>query len=173
MLNGGIGNDTADYSASGSAVTLNLAATGSGTTGDATGDTLNGIENVIGSAGNDNFTLALGNSWTIFGGAGSDTVALADNSGVVTETDLLNDMFQIETLDFRSTGTDANLTIDASFIQQLVGQGTSSHLELSFDAGDNWTAAAGSFSQAVGADHVFYSDATLTTEIARLTVNSI
>ncbi|OYX62740.1 MAG: hypothetical protein B7Y89_07575, partial [Novosphingobium sp. 32-60-15] len=173
VLTGGIGTDTADYSASASAITLNLAATGSGTSGDAAGDTMTGIENVIGSAGNDSFTLALGNNWTIFGGAGSDTVALAENSGVVTEGDLLNEMSQIETLDFRSTGTDANLVIDASFIQQLVGQGNSSHLDLSFDAGDTWSVAAGSFSQTVGADQVFYSDGTLTTEIARLTVNSI
>ena len=43
------GNDTADYSASSSAVTVNLTS-GTGTGGDAQGDTLSAIENIVGSA---------------------------------------------------------------------------------------------------------------------------
>ena len=51
-LGGGVGNDTADYSASALGVTVNLA-TGLGSGGDAQGDALVSIENVIGSAFND------------------------------------------------------------------------------------------------------------------------
>jgi Ca2+-binding RTX toxin-like protein len=48
-LTGGSGTDTADYSASGSAVTVNLL-TNVNTGGDAASDSLSGIENVTGSA---------------------------------------------------------------------------------------------------------------------------
>jgi len=51
-LQGGADIDTADYSGSASPVTVNLT-TGTGTGGDAQGDTLTGIERVIGSAGDD------------------------------------------------------------------------------------------------------------------------
>lgn len=75
---GGIGSDTADYSASAAAVNVNIndAAVESG--GDAAGDTLAGIENLIGSAGADTLT---GNNAAniIYGGAGVDTIT--GNSG--------------------------------------------------------------------------------------------
>jgi Ca2+-binding RTX toxin-like protein len=70
---GGTGSDTADYSASGAAVNVNIndAAVESG--GDAAGDTLSGIENLIGSASGDTLTgNNVGN--VIDGGAGSDTI---------------------------------------------------------------------------------------------------
>lgn len=70
---GGIGSDTADYSASIGAVTVNIndAAVESG--GDAGGDTLSGIENLIGSGNSD---VLIGNNVgnIIDGGAGSDTI---------------------------------------------------------------------------------------------------
>lgn len=71
-LVGGSGNDTVDYSASGTAVVVNLA-TGTGSGGDAQGDSLSGIEAVIGSSQNDALTGGTGND-TLFGGGGADTL---------------------------------------------------------------------------------------------------
>ncbi|MCE4536433.1 PA14 domain-containing protein [Pelomonas sp. P7] len=69
-LQGGAGNDTADYGASAQAVQVSLAA-GSGSGGDAQGDTLAGIENLIGSAFNDVLTGDAGDN-RLVGGAGND-----------------------------------------------------------------------------------------------------
>ena len=52
LLRGGAGTDTADYTASPAGVEVDLAA-GTGTGGDAEGDRLSGIENVVGSRLND------------------------------------------------------------------------------------------------------------------------
>lgn len=72
-LQGGAGlNDTADYSASAAPVTVNLT-TGTGSGGDAQGDTLTGIERVIGSVGNDIITGSAGDN-TLIGGAGADVL---------------------------------------------------------------------------------------------------
>jgi Ca2+-binding RTX toxin-like protein len=80
-LQGGSGtNDTADYSGSASPVTVNLT-TGIGTGGDAQGDTLTGIERVIGSAGDDTL-IGSATDDTLIGGAGADT--LTGNGGVDT-----------------------------------------------------------------------------------------
>jgi glucose/arabinose dehydrogenase len=85
ILIGGAGIDTADYSSSTTAVNVNLQ-TGRGTGGDAQGDILGGIENVIGSAFNDTLTGNTGNNTlvgrggndTIDGMAGSDTAVFSD-----------------------------------------------------------------------------------------------
>jgi Ca2+-binding RTX toxin-like protein len=81
ILAGGDDIDTADYSSSLAAVTVDLA-TGSGSGGDAEGDMLVEIENVIGTAQNDVLTgdnlanrLAGGaGNDTLSGGAGADTL---------------------------------------------------------------------------------------------------
>jgi Ca2+-binding RTX toxin-like protein len=71
-LDGGAGTDTADYSDSAEAVTVDLA-TGLGSDGDAAGDTLTGIENLTGSAGNDSLSGdAAANA--LIGDVGSDTL---------------------------------------------------------------------------------------------------
>ena len=78
-LQGGAGSfDTADYSTSAAAVTINLT-TGAGSGGDAQGDTLTGIERLIGSVGDDSLSGSVGND-TIIGGAGADI--LVGNGGV-------------------------------------------------------------------------------------------
>jgi Ca2+-binding RTX toxin-like protein len=71
-LAGGAGIDTADYSTSSAGVTVNLL-TGTGHGGDAEGDALNSIENLIGSATID---LLTGNSGDnhISGGSGNDVL---------------------------------------------------------------------------------------------------
>jgi Ca2+-binding RTX toxin-like protein len=72
VIDGGTGIDTADYSASGGAVTVSLA-TGIGSGGDAGGDTLTGVENLIGSAFADSLTGNDGNN-SLDGGAGNDSL---------------------------------------------------------------------------------------------------
>ena len=80
VLIGGAGTDTADYSSSAAAVTVNLQ-TGLGSGGDAQGDTLSGIENIIGSAFADVLTGDSGAN-TLVGGAGADAL----NGGAGTDT---------------------------------------------------------------------------------------
>jgi Ca2+-binding RTX toxin-like protein len=71
-IDGGSGSDTASYSGSSAGVTVNLA-TGVNTGGDAQGDTLTNIEDVIGSANADNLTGDGGGN-TLDGGGGGDTI---------------------------------------------------------------------------------------------------
>lgn len=70
-LYGGDGMDTADYSASSSAVTIDLSNNANNTGGDAAGDLLFGIEAVTGSAGNDVLKGDSGSN-RLLGGAGND-----------------------------------------------------------------------------------------------------
>ncbi|HEY9023833.1 MAG TPA: calcium-binding protein, partial [Burkholderiaceae bacterium] len=82
-LIGGAGIDTATYAASSAGVTVNLA-TGRGSGGDAQGDTLAGIENLVGSAFDDVLTGAAGTN-VLTGGAGNDSYNVDDSSDVVVE----------------------------------------------------------------------------------------
>lgn len=85
ILEGGGGIDTATYALSGAAVHVDLALHGYGTAGaiggEAQGDILNDIENLVGSAFNDKLTGDAGNN-RISGGAGADT--LTGGAGVDT-----------------------------------------------------------------------------------------
>ena len=105
-LNGGSGSDTASYASSASGVNVDLNA-GTASGGDATGDTLTGIENLTGSDADDTLTgdssdniikggagadiidggggddmlfTGEGND-TITGGSGSDSIIVAESSG--------------------------------------------------------------------------------------------
>ncbi|MEO6279813.1 PA14 domain-containing protein [Roseateles sp.] len=82
-LIGGSGIDTATYAASSAAVTVNLS-TGRGSGGDAQGDTLAGIENLIGSAFDDVLTGAAGIN-VLTGGAGNDIYNVDDTDDVIVE----------------------------------------------------------------------------------------
>jgi Ca2+-binding RTX toxin-like protein len=73
IMLGGAGSDTADYSSSAAGVTVSLAS-GLGAGGDAQGDVLGGIENIIGSAQADMLT-GDGNANTLDGGGGADVMA--------------------------------------------------------------------------------------------------
>ena len=90
-LVGGDGTDSADYSASTSGVTVDLNLSTAQSGGDAAGDTLSGIENVVGSdendtfygdAGDNSFLAGAGDDYarggegadTLTGGSGTDTV---------------------------------------------------------------------------------------------------
>ncbi|MCT4657422.1 MAG: hypothetical protein N4A65_16635, partial [Cohaesibacter sp.] len=89
VIRGGTGVDTVDYSQSGSSVTVNLTSqTASG--GEADGDTISDIENVIGSA-QDDILIGDAGANRLDGGAGNDTLtgragadALIGGSGVDT-----------------------------------------------------------------------------------------
>ena len=72
VLNGGTGEDTASYIGSDAAVTVDLT-TGTGTGGDAEGDTLTNIENLTGSDFGDKLTGDRGDN-VIEGGAGADVL---------------------------------------------------------------------------------------------------
>ena len=72
FLIGGAGNDTASYAKSGSGVTVSLT-TGMATGGEAAGDQLLGIENLIGSNHADTFEGDSGNNLLV-GGEGADIV---------------------------------------------------------------------------------------------------
>ncbi len=96
MMGGGGGVDTADYSGSGAGVTVNLnAVTGAGTGGDAEGDTLVSVENVIGSAFNDTLIGRDLFANTLSGGDGNDTL-----SGGTGGADVMNGGNGIDTLDY-------------------------------------------------------------------------
>ncbi len=91
QIDGGAGTDTASYQGSSAGVSVDLAA-GTGTGGDAQGDTLTGIENLIGSdfadtlTGNtlDNVLEGGGGADTLIGGGGSDTASYAGADSAVT-----------------------------------------------------------------------------------------
>jgi Ca2+-binding RTX toxin-like protein len=112
VLDGGSGIDTADYSGSGSAVTVSLA-TGTGSGGDAGGDTLTGIENLTGSAfadvltGNDgnNSLSGGGSNDSLFGGRGDDT--LAGGAGA----DSLNGGEGMDFLDYSASGAAVSINL--------------------------------------------------------------
>ena len=72
FLDGGPGEDDANYSDSPSGVTVNLK-TGTGSGGDAEGDTLQNIENLSGSDYRDNLIGDDGDNW-FFGAAGDDVL---------------------------------------------------------------------------------------------------
>ena len=99
-MDGGAGTDTASYAGSAAAVTVSLTSE-TGTGGDAQGDTLANIENLIGSAGNDTLTgssginslsgaagndtlIGLAGADVLDGGAGNDTASYAGSGAGVT-----------------------------------------------------------------------------------------
>jgi len=74
VLDGGAGRDTADYTSSPDAVTVDLSqATVVATGGDAQGDRLVSIENLVGSRFDDNLTGGAGRN-DLYGGVGNDTL---------------------------------------------------------------------------------------------------
>jgi len=100
-LDGGAGNDTVSYYSSGVGITVDLS-TGTGSGGDAQGDTLVSIENITGSAANDQLIGNAGDNilrgWNgddllrggggydrLDGGAGNDTASFYTSSVGITE----------------------------------------------------------------------------------------
>jgi len=83
FLSGGLGTDTVDYSGSDAGVTVNLT-TGKGSGGDAEGDTIVLVENVIGSAFDDVLTGDKGNN-VLTGGDGEDIFVVTKGKDVITD----------------------------------------------------------------------------------------
>lgn len=82
-LTGGLGNDTASYADSGVGVTVDLTAAGAqGGAGDAAGDILSGIENVVGSLLDDTLTGTAGAN-KLEGGAGDDLLVSGAGNDVL------------------------------------------------------------------------------------------
>lgn len=110
-INGAGGVDTAEYGGSSAGVTVVLGAGGSGTGsgGDAAGDVLGGIENLIGSAFND---VLIGNGETnrLEGGDGDDILRGGANTG----TEILIGGNGIDTADYSTSaaGVTARLSDD-------------------------------------------------------------
>jgi len=104
-LVGGLGTDTVSYEDAGAAITVTI--NGLGTLGDANGDSLSGIENLIGSAFNDTITGDGGANW-IIGGAGND---------------ILNGMGGIDTLSYASAASAVTVNLGTVISQNTVGAG--------------------------------------------------
>ncbi|MFO1081918.1 MAG: hypothetical protein U1E23_14970 [Reyranellaceae bacterium] len=83
VLIGGLGTDTADYSKSDAGVTVDLT-TGRGSGGDAQGDTLFSIENIIGSAHDDVLKGDRGNN-AMTGGDGADVFVMTTGKDTITD----------------------------------------------------------------------------------------
>lgn len=114
-IDGGAGIDTAEYSTSSAGVSISLDATGSalGVGGDAAGDALSNVENLIGSDFND--TL-IGNGMTnrLDGGKGNDFIRGGGNPG----TELLIGGEGIDTADYSTSAAAvvARLNDDVLFL---------------------------------------------------------
>ncbi|WP_309737102.1 cadherin domain-containing protein [Sphingomonas sp. SORGH_AS_0742] len=170
-LIGGTGTDTVSYAdaTTGIGMTLGMGSgQGVGTSGAANGDTLNGIERVIGTDYDDQFVLSLSGGISIDGGAGNDMVTLAPGSGSVTNTDLTSVLSHVEEISFTQNNVRANLTVDADFIRALAGAGNSSHLTLHTDGNDTLTMGANVVQN--GNEYTFYSDSSHQLQIASLTL---
>ncbi|MBV6656358.1 MAG: hypothetical protein KI785_01190, partial [Devosiaceae bacterium] len=128
-LDGGSGIDTADYSASFSGVTVDLDA-GTGVGGEAAGDTLTGIENLIGSAqmdtligdGQVNELSGGGAADNLSGGSGNDILS-GDGGNDTLEGGLGGDQLRggtgIDTADY--SGSNAAVTVD--LVNQIASGG--------------------------------------------------
>jgi len=152
-LDGGAGDDTADYSASTAGIDLNFN-TNVNTGGDAQGDTLIAIENIIGSSHNDVMTI-LNTNITFDGGGGNDFLAL---SGANTFTFAGSGFTNIQTLDAAIDGTQQDIVIDNT--SSLL----SDDLTINLDANDTididftglgFTLTSGSFDTSINGSAIF------------------
>ena len=130
-LDGGDGIDTASYATSAAAVNVDLAA-GTCNGGEATGDKLSGIENLIGSIHGDKLVGDLGNN-TLDGGAGADGLdgrGGIDTASYATSVGGVNVNLATGTCSGGSAAGDVLLSIE-----NLTGSGSGD--TLTGDTGDN------------------------------------
>jgi len=116
-LIGGLGNDTATYVNSAAAVTVDLSNNANNAGGDAAGDVLSGIENLIGSANDDTLTGDSNNN-TFDGGRGNDTITGGGGSDTVTYA-----TSQLGINDVSQTGVFADLSAGTAQIQMTDANG--------------------------------------------------
>ena len=156
-LNGGDGIDTASYAGSSTGVSVNLS-TGRGTGGDAQGDRLSSIENLIGSALADtlvgsaaaNILNGGAGADTVTGGAGNDVFVYGTGSGADRITDFVAGASLRDVIDLRTmTGISGLADVLARATQ--VGANT----VINFGAGDTLTLQNVSRASLVANDFVF------------------
>ncbi|MGK9232498.1 S8 family serine peptidase [Inquilinus limosus] len=136
VLNGGAGADLVSYYNSSVGVTANLAS-GTGSGGDAQGDSYSGIENVNGSAGADTLTGNGGanalNGWAgkdvLAGGAGADRFVLsfAAHSVVGANSDRITDFSRAQGDKIDLSPIDAVTTVAGNQAFSFIGSGLYSH----------------------------------------------
>ena len=137
-LIGGTGTDTADYTSSGAGVTINLGS-GTATGGDATGDVLSQIENLLGTTfadmmtGDANANVLTGNagSDSLYGAAGNDSLYGGDGNDLLqggAGSDLLDGGAGIDSVDYSDStaAVNANLatgtgTIGSATVDTFIG----------------------------------------------------
>jgi len=164
-LDGGDGTDTASYEFANSAVTVSLTS-GSGTQGEADGDRLISIENLIGSSYDDTFTGAAGIQANAFDGrGGSDTVSYAPSAdGVTAVLDpvlLLSPVAQTNDAAGDTFTNIENLT-GSAYADHLIGDNNNNILN--GGAGDDLLEGLGGADRFIGGngnDTVSYSNSTL------------
>ena len=155
-LDGGVGSDTASYAGS-AAVTIDLGV-GTNSGGDAAGDTLVGIENLVGSANADTLTgdananvIEGGASGdTLDGGAGSDTLSYAGSSAGIT-IDLSADTASGGDAVSDTISNFENVT-GSAFGDTLTGDGTANLIDAG--AGADTVVAGGGADPVLGGDGV-------------------
>ena len=134
-LAGGHGIDTASYDASNAAVFVNLAS-GTAAGGDAQGDTLTGIENLVGSAFGDTLTGDAGNNVlegglgndALNGGAGNDTASYL-SAGLAVSVNLAFTTAQNTLGAGRDTLTSIENLIGSAFNDRLTGDAQDNRLD--------------------------------------------
>ena len=118
ILTGGLGVDTTEYSSSSAGVNVALAADGSATAsgGDAAGDTLSGIENLIGSDHADSLT---GNDGAnrLTGGAGDDLLTGGAGADIILGGDC------VDTADYSASGAGVTAVLSDAPVGGFVSSG--------------------------------------------------
>lgn len=120
-LIGGAGTDTADYSASGAGVTVNLTS-GTGSGGDASGDVLTQIENLLGTTYADiltgdtaaNAVTGGAGSDSLYGGAGNDSLYGGDDNDLLqggTGSDSLDGGAGVDAVDYSDSTAAVNVNL--------------------------------------------------------------
>lgn len=147
VMVGGDGIDTATYAASAGAVTVNLG-TGSFSRGDAAGDDLSGIENVIGTSFADRLAGDASDN-VLIGADGDDTLVGADGNDIA-EGGIGNDIFFAGAND---TGNDLFVGGEGA---DLVGGGAGNDLLVGDTARAD--ALSGDFNGTTASDTIFGGD---------------
>lgn len=146
-INGGGGSDTVDYRTATTALTITLDNSGNATLTHAEmgNDSLLGIENIMGGAGNDSITggtannifYGMGGNDTLSGGGGSDTlIGGTGNDTLYLGSDTSKDMVMLDSANGTDTIHDftANSTVDAT---NYTNQDILDISKLVYDAGLN------------------------------------